>query len=86
MQFVKLKCWTYVWTPASAPEIASSPEPPWRKSSSQPPKITSSLLFASNSGWSAPSEFGVRLNGVMSNANESTSLTLIVEVCTWPGV
>ena len=24
---------------ASAPEIASSPEPPWRKSPSQPPKI-----------------------------------------------
>ena len=48
--------------------------------------MTSSELFASNSGWSAPLAFGVSLNGVMSTALFSFPASLIVAVWTMPGV
>ena len=37
-------------------------------------------------GRRAPGAFGVRLNGVRSTVFFSAPATLIVAVCTWPGV
>ena len=85
-----LKCWTYEISSASPPAMASSPEAPCRKSSSQPPKMTSSELLASNSGASMSKWPTLlvrpRLYGVMSTCLVIVPGTLIVACWTWPGV